>query len=196
MGRHHHLPGTMLMAILVLATMVTVEVRGQDGGSVVGAPGPAVDSGGANHCITALTNMSDCLSYAEKGSNLTKPDKPCCPELAGLVDSNPICLCELLGKGSSYGLQIDLNRALKLPETCKVDTPPISMCSTVGIPVGAPTLSTEGPTGAMSESSAPGMSPTGGIAASPTSSKNGASINARCGLMTFVGFGMALLLAS
>lgn len=88
------------------------------------APGPE-----SNGCFMALANMSDCLTYVEDGSKLSKPDKGCCPALAGLVDSNPICLCELLGKPDSIGIKIDLKKALKLPSVCGVTTPPVSTCS-------------------------------------------------------------------
>ncbi|XP_038707494.1 non-specific lipid transfer protein GPI-anchored 12 isoform X3 [Tripterygium wilfordii] len=80
-------------------------------------------------CFSTLMNLSDCLTYVENGSNLMVPDKPCCPELAGLVDSNPICLCTLLGKSKTFGVKIDVNRALKLPSICKVETPPPSLCA-------------------------------------------------------------------
>ncbi|CAI0452276.1 unnamed protein product [Linum tenue] len=95
------------------------------GGGV--APAPAVD------CMTQLFNLSDCLSYVTTGSNLTKPDKPCCPELAGLVDSNPICLCTLLTlNASDYGFDIDRTRAFGLPSVCSVSTPPVSLCPAMG----------------------------------------------------------------
>ncbi|CAL5425637.1 unnamed protein product [Camellia sinensis] len=108
--------------------------------SRAGAPGP----GGAMDCRTNLLNMSDCLTYVEAGSNLTKPDKACCPELAGLVESNPLCLCQLLGNTSAIGIQIELNKALNLPTVCAVETPPISTCADVGYPVPGP-MSSEAP---------------------------------------------------
>ncbi|POO01430.1 Bifunctional inhibitor/plant lipid transfer protein/seed storage helical domain containing protein [Trema orientale] len=113
------------------------------------APGPS-----GPDCMTLLLGMADCLSYVQIGSNLTKPDKPCCPELKSLVDTNPICLCELLANSDSSGFQIDINRATKLPSVCKVDTPPPSTCALLGIPVGVPT-SSEGP------SPSSGLSPAG-----------------------------------
>ncbi|CAM8892263.1 hypothetical protein QQ045_027467 [Rhodiola kirilowii] len=103
------------------------------------APGP--------DCFTVLLNMSDCLTFVEEGSNLTQPEKPCCSELAGLVDTNPICLCKLLGNAGSFGVQIDLSRAMKLPDACRVSTPPVSSCSAVGVPVGAPFSSSPAPFG-------------------------------------------------
>ncbi|THG16780.1 hypothetical protein TEA_015968 [Camellia sinensis var. sinensis] len=124
---------------------------GAPGGEATGAgaPGP----GGAMDCMTSLANMSDCLTYVQAGSNLTKPDKACCPELAGLVESNPICLCQLLGNTSAtIGIQIELNKALNLPTVCAVQTPPISTCAAVGYPVPGP-MSSEAP-GAMSPSRA------------------------------------------
>lgn len=111
------------------------------------AEAPTASSPAGDVCANSLLNMSDCLSYVMAGSNDTKPVKECCPELAGLLDSNPICLCELLGSNvtESYGIKIDLKRALKLPSVCGLQTPPLSTCAAVGYPVpgpvGAPTAS-------------------------------------------------------
>ncbi|GAU47445.1 hypothetical protein TSUD_403980 [Trifolium subterraneum] len=149
------------------------------------APAPGLDP-----CFTAITNMSDCLSFVEDGSKLTKPDKGCCPELAGLVEGNPICLCHLLGNSDSIGIKINVNKALKLPTICKVTTPPVSTCSAIGFPVSLP----PSPSG---DSMPPGMSmtptrtassPSNTIdstagALSPTGSKSGvSSIQASSGL--------------
>ncbi|KAL7174588.1 hypothetical protein ACSBR2_033770 [Camellia fascicularis] len=135
---------------------------GAPGGETTGAgaPGPG---GAMDDCMSKLLNMSDCLTYVEAGSNLTKPDKGCCPELAGLVESDPICLCQLLGNTSAtIGIQIELNKALNLPTVCAVQTPPISLCSAIGNPAPSPT-SNEAP-GAMSPS--PAASGNSGNAAS------------------------------
>ncbi|CAL0330960.1 unnamed protein product [Lupinus luteus] len=128
------------------------------------APSPAGSSG----CFTALLNMSDCLSYVEDGSNLTKPEKGCCPELAGLVDSNPICLCELLGNPGSIGIKLNLNKAIKLPSICAVTTPPLSTCSELGIPISSPTTQD-------STSQAPSSLPLEGPSTSPTPSSDEAA---------------------
>ncbi|KAK3205461.1 hypothetical protein Dsin_019507 [Dipteronia sinensis] len=128
-------------------------------GYVPPAGGPSSTS---DDCMTKLYNMSDCLSYVIEGSNVTKPEKPCCPELAGLVESSPICLCELLGKSDTYGIKIDMSRALKLPSLCGVSTPPLHLCSDMGIPVGSP-----------GHSISPGAAETpGGLAANPSSGNN------------------------
>ncbi|XP_040993325.1 non-specific lipid transfer protein GPI-anchored 2-like [Juglans microcarpa x Juglans regia] len=129
-------------------------------------PAPSATAG----CFDVLLNMSDCLTYVEDGSKTTKPDKGCCPELAGLVDSNPICLCQLLATNTtaSFGIKINLKRALNLPSVCGVPTPPVSTCSVAGIdvpPIGAPT-STE-------DSATPGAQPPG--APSTGNNGNGAS---------------------
>lgn len=80
----------------------------------------------APDCLTALANVSDCLTYVQVGSNLTKPDKACCPEFAGLLESNPICLCSLIAQADQYS--VDLNRALMLPNACKVEIPSLDNC--------------------------------------------------------------------
>ncbi|XP_050220771.1 non-specific lipid transfer protein GPI-anchored 2-like [Mercurialis annua] len=149
------------------------------------APSPAPFSGGGveppseslapeaeNECLTPLFNMTDCLSYVTESSNATVPDKNCCPELAGLIDSNPICLCQLLGNSKlteSFGIKIDVNRALKLPSICRVTTPPVSLCSAVGYPVPGPMSSEESPSPLSSGALPPsGVLAPEGLASSPS----------------------------
>ncbi|XP_055834172.1 non-specific lipid transfer protein GPI-anchored 2-like [Solanum dulcamara] len=153
------------------------------------AAGPTT-SGGMD-CMTVLLNMSSCLTYVEQSSNLTKPDKECCPALAGLLDSNPICLCQLLGDPDKIGVQIDVNRALKLPNICKLDAPPVSSCAEIGIPVAAPTTSAEVPAGSpgTTNGEVSALSP-GGFASSPTTSSDK---NNAASIMTF--FKMQLVLS-
>lgn len=88
-----------------------------------GAPPPGPD------CTNSLLNLSSCLTYVEEGSNLTVPEKGCCPGLSGLVNNQPICLCQLLASGDTFGVKIDTTKALMLPTACKVQTPPVSLCS-------------------------------------------------------------------
>ncbi|CDP19121.1 unnamed protein product [Coffea canephora] len=125
-------------------------------GPFSGAPGPALD------CFSYLLNLSDCLTYVGAGSTQTKPDKACCPELAHLVETQPVCLCELLAHPERSPSPIDVPKAKGLPAICKVDASP-SLCSVLGVPVGAPapapapasaSASVGGPLG-----SSPGMPP-------------------------------------
>ncbi|KAK3001234.1 hypothetical protein RJ639_021253 [Escallonia herrerae] len=120
-------PTSLITGALLLAALLVAALPATEAQSPSPAPGPGMD------CMTALLNLSDCLSYVEEGSNLTKPDKACCPELAGLVESQPICLCQLLSKSGlgNLGIQIDLNKALKLPSVCGVATPPVETCAEV-----------------------------------------------------------------
>ncbi|XP_010251645.1 PREDICTED: non-specific lipid transfer protein GPI-anchored 2-like isoform X1 [Nelumbo nucifera] len=133
--------GVVVVVAAMVVLMAFSEVRAQ-------APAPAPD------CLTKLLNLSDCLTFVEAGSNLTKPEKNCCPSLAGLVESSPECLCQLLGNANSFGIPVDVSKALKLPSACGVSTPDPSLCSVFGVPISSPTAS-EGPT-----ASAPGV-PTG-----------------------------------
>lgn len=119
MAKTQHAAAAAVLVAVLLAT-----VCGASAQMPAAAPGPAVDE-----CLNNLMNLSDCLTYVEEGSKLTAPQKPCCGELASLVDNNPICLCELLSKADSFGFKIDLNRALKLPSVCNVATPPLSTCA-------------------------------------------------------------------
>ncbi|KAL5202225.1 hypothetical protein ABZP36_013177 [Zizania latifolia] len=161
-------------AVVLLLTAATCAGAQSSPASPAPAPGPA--AGGLDAaCLNALLNMSDCLTYVQNGSTARRPDKPCCPELAGLVDSNPVCLCELLsGAGDSYGIAIDYSRALALPGICRVSTPPVSTCAALGYnvhlgPAAAPSPSGEGP-------QFPGSSPFASPPAStPTPSTNHAA---------------------
>ncbi|CAM0883118.1 unnamed protein product [Alopecurus aequalis] len=99
------------------------------------APAPAATI--SPECMDAILNMSDCLPYVESGSTTKHPDKACCPELDGLLQSNPVCLCQLLaGGGESYGVSVDYKRAMALPGVCKLNAPPLSACAAFGVPVG------------------------------------------------------------
>ncbi|GLT48406.1 hypothetical protein SLA2020_220360 [Shorea laevis] len=118
---------------------------------------PSAAAAPGSDCQTKLFTLADCLSYVQNGSNATKPEKACCQELAGLVESSPVCLCYLLDKNrtESAGFNIDTSRALKLPSVCGVKTPPVSACSAIlGVPVGSPTGS-EGSPGSASPTSLP-----------------------------------------
>ncbi|XP_057953736.1 non-specific lipid transfer protein GPI-anchored 2-like [Malania oleifera] len=165
-----------------------------------GAPGPGSFSEGApapsapDDCLTSLYNLSDCLTYVEQGSNVTKPDKACCPELAGLVESKPQCLCQLIGNSSSVGLEINVTKALALPTACSVSTPPVSLCSAIGIHVGVPSPSVTPPS--SSETALPPGSPSpAGSATTPSSenSPSGASSIADSQLACLVGLAFAFL---
>ncbi|KAJ6671724.1 NON-SPECIFIC LIPID TRANSFER PROTEIN GPI-ANCHORED 2 [Salix viminalis] len=149
------------------------------------APGPTA----VNECLEPLLNMSDCLEYVTQGSNLTVPDKNCCPELAGLIDSNVVCLCQLLGGGvaEQFGIALDVGRALKLPATCKIDTPSVALCAAVGYPVQAPA---SGPGSAPPAAATPA-----GLAASPSAGeKSGASTIAGSASAIFGGLAFSFLL--
>ncbi|XP_075634087.1 uncharacterized protein LOC142606645 [Castanea sativa] len=176
----------MVAASVILFSAFFLSVSAQaeaPGSSPASASAPAMDP-----CLNNLLNMSDCLTFVEAASNATKPDKACCPELAGLLESNPICLCELLGSNitESYGINIDVKRALKLPSLCGLQTLPVSTCSAVGYPV-------PGPVGGPSPSESPGLSPGMEPATNPISGKNGASSNLGFTLAFTAGLAIAFL---
>ncbi|KAF2322298.1 hypothetical protein GH714_010696 [Hevea brasiliensis] len=153
------LSNTSLAESYALGYPVPGPISGPAPSEVNIAPGPS----SANDCMTPLLNMSDCLSYVAESSNATVPDKNCCPELAGLIEGSPVCLCQLLSNTSlteSYGIKIDINRALKLPSVCRISTPPVSTCADLGYPVPGPI---SGPS--------PSISP--GLDSSPSAGENG-----------------------
>ncbi|KAL2463892.1 Bifunctional inhibitor/lipid-transfer protein/seed storage 2S albumin superfamily protein [Forsythia ovata] len=95
-------------------------------------------------CTSVLLSMTSCLSYISGSS--TTPSSSCCSALANVVKTQPECLCSIVnGGGSSFGVNINQTRAIGLPGACKVQTPPVSRCSSVNgpamSPVGSPEIS-------------------------------------------------------
>ncbi|KAJ6790761.1 putative xylogen-like protein 11 [Iris pallida] len=134
------------------------------------APAPEMVPEDAPDCTSALLNMSSCLTYVEAGSKTKAPEKGCCSGLADLVNNSPVCLCQLLGGGASaYGIQIDTARALGMPAICKVDTPPVSLCSVLGIPVASPSPLAPSPVSGGPDALGPSM----GAASPPSSTSRG-----------------------
>ncbi|XP_042471299.1 non-specific lipid transfer protein GPI-anchored 12-like isoform X2 [Zingiber officinale] len=94
---------------LITLAIVAAIMPGTILGCVAQSPAMSV----AN-CSDAFLNLTGCLSYTAVGSNDTSPSGDCCPELAGLLDSNAICLCELLA-GGAQRLGIALIAPLPMP---------------------------------------------------------------------------------
>uniref|UniRef100_A0A1J3G8V2 Xylogen-like protein 11 n=1 Tax=Noccaea caerulescens TaxID=107243 RepID=A0A1J3G8V2_NOCCA len=137
------------------------------------APEPVAADGPSSpaNCLVMMLNVSDCLSYVRVGSTEAKPEAACCPELAGMAESSPECVCNLLGAGASprFGVKLDKQRAEELSSICGVKAPSPSLCSVMGFPTITPT---------GSEDSSPGSE------GSEKDKKNGA--------MTIKDYGVAL----
>lgn len=150
--------------ILALAVISAVPAPAEAPAPVSGPGTAAFGPAPGEDCITPVSNASDCLEYVTAGSKLTVPGKSCCPELAGLIESNIVCLCQLLSGeiAKQFGLSIDLGRAVNLPAVCKIaNVPPATLCSAA--PSSGP--SSEGPsTGLIT----PAAASPGGLAASPS----------------------------
>ncbi|KAF3439518.1 hypothetical protein FNV43_RR17796 [Rhamnella rubrinervis] len=176
---------TTTMLLMALYGALAHDAPAPEHDATAPAPGPS-----STDCLTVVLGLADCLGYVEEGSNLTTPDKPCCPELKGLVDNNPVCLCYLLANKDTFGIKIDTNRALKLPSVCKVNTPPPSLCSLAGYPVAAPT---------SSEGLSPGPGPSEGSASSPSATgtvnddKGGSTTVASSAMGSLVALAIAFL---
>ncbi|KAK1302105.1 Non-specific lipid-transfer protein-like protein [Acorus calamus] len=151
-------PVFVVLVMLVLAAMADGATQHHHPPSI--APAPAVD------CSNAVLGLADCLSYVQKGSNTTKPEKACCKGLKGLVKAGEVnCLCEAFKSSASLGISLDFNKALGLPTACGVSTPPFSDCGISGITGGAP-----------APSPISGQVGVGGVpAVSPNSQSGGAS---------------------
>ncbi|KAG1327642.1 non-specific lipid-transfer protein-like protein [Cocos nucifera] len=114
----------ILLVIILLAMLHGIRPQ---------APAPAPDL----DCTNALLNLSSCLTYVEEGSNLTWPQKGCCPGLAVLLATEPVCLCQVIGNYASFGIQIDTTKVLMLPTICRADAPPASLCAVLRAPIAS-----------------------------------------------------------
>ncbi|GJN24666.1 hypothetical protein PR202_gb12420 [Eleusine coracana subsp. coracana] len=100
----------------------------------------------SNGCSSVMMTLSPCLDFISSKSST--PGISCCSVLAGIVQSDPRCLCMILdGSAASLGMSINQTRALELPGVCKVQAPPISQCTAVPGPQAAlaPTPSSDTP---------------------------------------------------
>ncbi|KAI6674770.1 hypothetical protein NL676_002676 [Syzygium grande] len=93
-------------------------------------------------CSSALISLSPCLSFIT-GNSSAPPSSACCTQLASVVNSEPLCLCEVLNGSASAALGMNINQtqAQKLPPACNVQTPPTSSCNALSparSPVGSP----------------------------------------------------------
>ncbi|KAE8679625.1 zinc finger HIT domain-containing protein 2-like [Hibiscus syriacus] len=90
----------------------------------------------SSSCTNVLISMSPCLSYIQ--GNSSTPSSSCCSQLASVVSSQPLCLCEVLNGGaSSLGMDVNQTQAMALPTACNVKTPPASQCN-ASSPSGSP----------------------------------------------------------
>ncbi|KAK2388632.1 hypothetical protein QL285_062292 [Trifolium repens] len=164
---------TLVVTIVSLLFASTLTCLGVSAANVAQSPAPVTADApvpAPDVCFTAITNMSDCLTFVDDERN----------------------------SESIIGIKINVKKALKLPSLCKVTTPDISLCSAIGYPVSLPPSSSASvppsssaslPPSSSGDSMSPGMSMTptgsaggpsntaessiGGI--SPTGSKSGAS---------------------
>ncbi|XP_025795936.1 non-specific lipid-transfer protein-like protein At2g13820 isoform X1 [Panicum hallii] len=123
----------LALVLLALAAAVAPGARAQISAAPLGAPARSLD------CAGALRSLTPCLTYVERRSALTRPDKGCCGALAAVVGGgDAACLCGLLAGHGARGVRVDPVRALALPTICRVDAPPPRLCAALGMPVAEP----------------------------------------------------------
>ncbi|XP_031503131.1 non-specific lipid transfer protein GPI-anchored 19-like isoform X2 [Nymphaea colorata] len=144
------------------------------------------------NCAPALTGLVPCLPYIT--GNSSTPVPMCCTQLSAVVQSQPQCLCLVLGSnaGSTLGISVNQTQALALPSACNVKTPSPTLCSALaGAPTGSPAPATAPPaTGSAPAASPAGTPPastpgatTKPAAASPGPSASGSSMNSASSLV-------------
>ncbi|KAH0455963.1 hypothetical protein IEQ34_015995 [Dendrobium chrysotoxum] len=94
----------------------------------VAAPSPSSSLPPAD-CLSELLSLSGCLPYVQAGSTVAKPDASCCSPLKKVVKEKPACLCQAFGSSSTFGISLNITKALSLPSACSVKTPSVSNCN-------------------------------------------------------------------
>ncbi|KAM7264736.1 hypothetical protein ACFE04_002419 [Oxalis oulophora] len=144
---------TSSILILILLTVMSFTVTNaakHHSSHVSPSPAPtAVD------CTSVVMNMVDCLTYVQNGSTLPKPEKTCCTGLKTVLDTNAECLCEAFKNTASYGIVLDVQKAMSLPSACKITSPAAPTCgSLISVaPASAPGMAPSAAAGAPSGSS-------------------------------------------
>ncbi|WOL19634.1 non-specific lipid-transfer protein-like protein [Canna indica] len=144
----------------------------------------------AGGCTSVIMTLAPCMNYL--GGQSPTPSSECCAQLAGVVKSQPGCLCLVVNGGmASFGVNVNKDRALAMPDACKVQTPPISQCSgedasanstspgeaaSAGAPSTVPASSLTPPDPASSAAVTPASSGSGASNSSAPSSSSGASL--------------------
>ncbi|CAD6221001.1 unnamed protein product [Miscanthus lutarioriparius] len=71
-----------------------------------------------NGCSSVMMTLSPCMDFIS--SKAPEPGISCCSVLAGVVQTDPRCLCMVLdGTATSFGISINQTRAMELPGVCK-----------------------------------------------------------------------------
>ncbi|XP_031248666.1 non-specific lipid-transfer protein-like protein At5g64080 [Pistacia vera] len=130
------------LAFLLILSIYAVNYG--DSAHHAAAPAPAVD------CTSLILDMADCLSFVSSGSTVSKPAATCCSGLKTVLKTDAECLCEGFKNSASFGVTLNVTKALTLPAACKLSAPPATNCNLSLSPAGVP-----------------GESPSGAAAASP-----------------------------
>ncbi|XP_010547663.1 PREDICTED: non-specific lipid-transfer protein-like protein At5g64080 isoform X2 [Tarenaya hassleriana] len=139
---------------LILLFVSAASVRGASHHHV--APSPSVD------CSELILNMADCLPFVSSDSPAEKPEGTCCSGLKTVLNTKAECLCEGLKSSGSFGITLNVTKALTLPAACKLHAPSITSCGSSAAPATAPGLapgSAAGPRPARANGQAPAPAP-------------------------------------
>ncbi|KAL6513153.1 hypothetical protein OROGR_020639 [Orobanche gracilis] len=102
-------------------------------GSVPAAPSGKVAPAPAPDCLSVVMGMSSCLSFVGAGSNATEPEGSCCAGLNTVLNTGgqtgAKCLCESFNNRGSVGIQMNMTKALDLPDACDIKFPTVSNCT-------------------------------------------------------------------
>ncbi|XP_022875653.1 non-specific lipid-transfer protein-like protein At2g13820 [Olea europaea var. sylvestris] len=111
------------------------------------APAPALAPPATEDCISLIFNMVDCMTFLGNGGIETKPEGSCCSGFKMVVDKNADCICKALKSSISLGIEVNMNKAMKLPSACGLSSFKLADCkvkipSTAAPPPKSPNVPT------------------------------------------------------
>ncbi|XP_022988971.1 non-specific lipid-transfer protein-like protein At5g64080 isoform X1 [Cucurbita maxima] len=105
-------------------------------------------------CSKLIITLADCLPFVSKDSTTTTPAKACCVGLKIVAKANADCLCHTFKNSASFGIVLNVTKALSLPAACDISDPALSDCKLSTSPIGSPAV-----TPAASPKLSPGEAP-------------------------------------
>ncbi|XVE51452.1 hypothetical protein DITRI_Ditri02bG0041700 [Diplodiscus trichospermus] len=79
-------------------------------------------------CASLILNKADCLSLMSSGSTVSKPEGTCCSGLKIVLKTDLECLCKSFKRSASFGVTLNVIKALTLTTICKVSAPSAISC--------------------------------------------------------------------
>ncbi|XP_062181785.1 non-specific lipid transfer protein GPI-anchored 19-like [Phragmites australis] len=81
------------------------------------------------YCRDSLAGLTDCRSFMI--GSAPAASAACCAAYSAAFNADPFCLCYVADGtyGRATGYDVDVTRALQIPESCGQAAPPVELCN-------------------------------------------------------------------